>query len=122
MTQPVFTWDIPPSALQEGVAKYGENLLVALVAIAQRRAMEGQDERRKNARRMDRTGNSRSGLSTKVEVVNGGEEVTVLFSPGHTVIYGIYLETSYAGKYAIIAPTVSNYGPKIMNDVRALLK
>ncbi len=117
-----FTWITPPNALQKGIAEHGAKVAAAVIAIANRRAMEAQNDMRRNASWTDRTGNARSGLFTKVEVVNEGTAVIVWFSHGHTIDYGIYLETSYAGKYAIIVPTMSSYGPKVMNDIRGLLK
>jgi len=64
-----------------------------------------------NARWTDRTGNARNGLSTEVEWVPRERHAIRLF---HRVTYGIFLETRWAGKYAIILPTIQKYGPDTM--------
>jgi hypothetical protein len=49
----------------------------------------------------DRTGNARAGLRAR-HVESGGDHTLVLF---HTMDYGVYLEVSHDGEYAIIGPT-----------------
>lgn len=59
----------------------------------------------------DRTGNARSGLGTQVIWNPMVSHVIRLF---HRVPYGIYLETRWAGKYAVVWPTIQRYGPDTM--------
>lgn len=50
----------------------------------------------------DRTGNARRGLFSRSEVTK--DDVVIRLA--HTVFYGVYLEKSRAGKYAILVPTM----------------
>lgn len=65
----------------------------------------------------DQTGNARQGLGARAfsEDTNHG---IVLF---HSVAYGIWLEVRWGGRYAIILPTIEQYGPMIMDQCKGLL-
>lgn len=69
---------------------------------------------RENAPWTDRTGNARNGLFAKHH-----DDDIVCF---HTMPYGIWLETRWAGKYAIIDPTVDNEGRRIMRGVKRIMR
>lgn len=62
-----------------------------------------------NAPWADRTGDARSGLDVDVRW-EGNEIVWEMF---HTVDYGIYLETRWNGKFAIIMPTLEMFSSEI---------
>lgn len=70
-----------------------------------------------NAPWTDQTTNARNGLIAR-SGKTANEYWIVL---AHQVPYGIYLETRWAGKYAIIQPTLEVYGPKIMNTLEGIL-
>ena len=71
-----------------------------------------------NAPWTDRTTNARNGL--KAEAVKGLKfEHSIVLS--HAVDYGIYLETSNDGKYAIIQPTIDVMGPKVIKFCTKLM-
>lgn len=59
----------------------------------------------------DRTGNARNGLGSHVEWEPKKLHVIRLF---HRVTYGIFLEIRWAGRYAIIGPTIEKFGPDTM--------
>jgi len=65
----------------------------------------------------DRTGNARSGLFAKAGHEPGQRHWIEL---GHRVPYGIWLEIRWAGRYAIVFPTLLVYGPKIMQTLTKL--
>lgn len=65
----------------------------------------------------DRTGNARSGLFAKAGHEPGQRHWIDL---GHRVPYGIWLEIRWAGRYAIVFPTLLLYGPKIMQTLNKL--
>lgn len=65
---------------------------------------------RLNAPWSDQTGNARNGLIARASKENGWYGITL----AHSVPYGIWLEVRWAGKYAIILPTVEAMGPKVM--------
>lgn len=67
----------------------------------------------------DRTGHARSGLGTKVDWVPRESHTMRLF---HRVSYGIFLETRWAGRYAIILPTIQQFGPDTMRLLNKLFR
>jgi len=65
----------------------------------------------------DRTGNARLGL----RAVAGHEPfVSHWIDLFHSVSYGIWLEVRWAGKYAIVIPTLITAGPKVMGTLNKL--
>ena len=70
-----------------------------------------------NARWIDRTGNARQSLYAEVTRLTD----SVLLAFDHGMDYGFYLELSHAGRYAIIAPALDEFAPRIWRDVKALL-
>jgi hypothetical protein len=71
-----------------------------------------------NAPWQDRTGNARSGLIARAE--SSGDSYAIILA--HQVPYGIWLEVRWAGRYAIIMPTIQAYGPKVMSTLRNVLE
>lgn len=67
----------------------------------------------------DRTGNARNGLSSEVGWVPKSSHTIRLF---HRVTYGIFLETRWAGRYAIILPTIQRFGPDTMRLLSKLFR
>lgn len=59
----------------------------------------------------DRTGNARAGMRAEYEGERFGPHYIRLWG---SMPYNIWLEVRFAGKYAIILPTIIAYGPKIM--------
>lgn len=70
---------------------------------------------KQNAPWTDRTGAARNGLHAKTEVYNGGNEMQLVLA--HSVHYGIWLETRFSGKYAIIQPTIDHIGKILMDRI-----
>lgn len=58
---------------------------------------------KENATWKDRTGNARQSLHTQVHEIAG---TIVRLYLSHGVDYGLYLELGFAGRYAIIWPTI----------------
>jgi len=70
-----------------------------------------------NAPWQDQTTNARNGL-----IARSGKEGELHFLVlAHQVPYGIWLEIKYAGKNAIILPTIEEYGPKVMTTLNKIL-
>lgn len=68
----------------------------------------------------DRTTNARNGLFAVATKLNTrGSRVGIILA--HSVDYGIYLEASNNGKYAIIMPTIKVYAPKVMKTLTKIL-
>jgi hypothetical protein len=70
-----------------------------------------------NAPWTDRTTNARNGL-----IARAGRTTDVHYIVlAHQVPYGIYLETRWEAKYAIIMPTIEKFGPEIMDTIQKIL-
>lgn len=76
-------------------------------------ASRGDAYMRKNARWKDRTTNARNGLHAIS--FHDGKQHGIIYA--HGVPYGIWLEVRFSGKYAIIAPTLQDQGPRIMSTL-----
>jgi hypothetical protein len=72
-----------------------------------------------NAKWTDRTSNARNGLNASVEVL--GKHTYALTLAGG-VKYQIWLEVRFAGKYAIIMPTIRAYAPLVFASFNRLLE
>lgn len=83
----------------------------------ERNAPQVENYMKLNAPWTDQTSNARNGLAARA-YSERGEYGIVLF---HQVDYGIWLETRFGGRYAIINPTIEAMGPKVMRDFDRLL-
>lgn len=108
-----FKWVVPPTYLADHLEQYGEKIYIAVMAVAGMWSQDVQNEMRINAPWSDRTGNARSGLFAAVEEVTK-ELITIYLSQGHTIDYGIFLELSHGGRYAIIMPTLERKLPRLI--------
>lgn len=72
-----------------------------------------------NAPWTDRTANARQSLHAWTEELAGD---TVRLWLSHGVQYGIYLETRYAGRYAIIWPTINRHLPQIREMLQGIFR
>jgi hypothetical protein len=141
-------WKTPPSALKKGIKERNEAMLQAVFDLAVNQGGIILSQARMGAPWTDRTGNARSGLFTAVEgfgrstVTSGGrvrnmgtgrfqslhsqgqmgvkpnELVIVL---GHTMYYGVFLELSNGGRYAIVMATIDSNAPKFFQAVKELV-
>ncbi len=67
----------------------------------------------------DRSGNAKQGLFSLVDRVPR-QSVSITISHG-VIDYGIWLETRWAGRWAILLPTISYFEPRILADIRKVL-
>lgn len=81
-------------------------------------APEVENYMKLNAPWTDQTTNARNGLAARAYQDND-ETGIVLF---HQVSYGIFLETRFAGRYAIINPAIEAMSPKVMARFDRLLE
>lgn len=89
----------------------------AAVITANSMAPEVENYMRTSAPWQDQTGNARNGLFARPYV--SGDEVGIVC--GHSVFYGVFLETRFSGRYAVIAPTLEHMGPVVMRRFQRLL-
>jgi hypothetical protein len=88
----------------------------AMVAAANYVAPKLEAHMRNNASWTDRTGAARAGLGAQV-VTSTNRVAIVMF---HSVSYGVYLETRWGGKYAIIRPTMPMGGQMFAETFKRL--
>lgn len=69
-----------------------------------------------NAPWKDRSTNARNGLFATA--VRAAPRYAIVI--GHRVPYGIWLETKWSGRYAIIRPTIDHEGPEVMMTIATL--
>lgn len=84
---------------------------------AHRMAPEVENYAKLNAPWDDQTGNARNGLAARA--YQDRDEVGIVLY--HQVPYGIWLETRFGGKYAIIEPTIQAMSPKVMASFERIL-
>lgn len=68
-----------------------------------------------NAPWTDQTGNARSGLFADVGAENNGDQFWLILA--HSVYYGIFLESRFSGRYAIIMPTINYIGQLLIERI-----
>lgn len=88
----------------------------AMVAAANYTAPKLEAHMRTTAPWTDRTGAARAGLGAQV-VTSTNKVAIVLF---HSVSYGVYLETRWGGKYAVIRPTLPMGGQMFAETFKRL--
>lgn len=117
-------------SLTPGLKEFGPKLNKAVGAIMKKNAPKVQNYARANAPWTDRTGNARQGLFANYSAdregflgsqFGGNGKGTHVIDVYHSVNYGIWLEIRWAGKYAIINPTVEHEGARIMGDLSKLM-
>lgn len=67
----------------------------------------------------DQTSNARNGLNAQVDVIGKHTYALTLYG---SVPYQIWLEVRWAGKYAVIMPTIRVFGPLVMASFTKLLE
>lgn len=80
-------------------------------------ALRAEAYARLNAPWTDRTTNARGGLEAVAVNRTDHHEIIIY----HTMPYGIFLEIRWAGRYAIIRPTIKHEAPEYFDTARELL-
>ena len=96
--------------MRRRIDAYGRKVKATVRRVADYWKAVFEDYAKENASWADRTGNARQTLHAFVEEL-AGDSVNLYLS--HGVDYGVYLETKYAGRYAIIWPTIERHLPEI---------
>jgi len=113
-------WIVPPSELAAAVDRYGQRVLVAVTAVAQRIATIMQNDARQNAPWTDRTGNARSGVFGTAERDVAQKMVVLYLSHGAAINYAVFLELGNDGRYSIIAKTLLAHLPELKAELDAI--
>jgi hypothetical protein len=113
-------WSTPPSELAAAVERYGDRVLTAVAAVAQRVATEMQNQAQADAPWTDRTGNARTGIFGTSEADFGARVVTIFLSHGASIDYGIWLELANSGRYGVIMRTMQAQYEPLMQMLREI--
>ena len=113
-----FKLDYDSSTLKKNLDKMSVKLGAVLLMYSATKASELQAKMKLNRPWTDRTNMAKTLLNAKVSQPNKN---TVRITLTHGVDYGIWLELANEKKYAIIAPTVRDEGPRIIEDMNNLM-
>ena len=94
-----------------------EKVLRASWIAAQSKAPDVENYAKINAPWTDQTGNARNGLAARA--YREKDEIGIVLY--HQVPYGIWLETRFGGRYAIIEPTIQAMSPEVMAAFERIL-
>ncbi len=111
-------WSTPPSELATAIERYGDRVLQAVAAVAQRVATEMQNQAQADAPWTDRTGNARTGIFGTSEADFAAHVVTIYLSHGATISYGVWLELAASGKWGVIMRTMESHYEPLMQMLR----
>jgi len=103
--------------VRPSIKKAKEKTLRAAHIASQSMAPEVENYMKINAPWDDQTGNARNGLAARA--YRDKDEIGIVLY--HQVPYGIWLETRFGGKYAIIEPTIQAMSPKVMARYERIL-
>jgi hypothetical protein len=109
--------DITDHGLISRLQTFEEAVDEKIHAVMKYQGIAGKSYMQRTAPWTDRTGNARQGLSYAVSW-NKGKSHEIRF--WHRMSYGILLETRWAGRYAIILPTIQKFGPETMRMLSGL--
>lgn len=104
-------------AMIAALTDYQNKVLGAIGAVADYIAPIMETFAKQNASWTDRTGNARQSLHGFVEEVSK-EIIDIYLS--HGMDYGIYLETRFQGRFAIIYPTLEAHFAQIMQMLQGI--
>lgn len=113
------TFQFDDSSLKRALAALSPKVDAYVHAVVSYNADRSVAYMKENASWTDRTGAARAGLRAETEWKPRVFHAIHLF---HMVKYGIWLEVRFAGKYAIILPTIKVYGPATMKMLNGLFK
>lgn len=114
-----FVWDTDPETAFTGLYDQYSVLVVSTVfLICESYAPQIESWMKRNAPWTDRTGNARQTLNVPAPQLMADAIVVWL---RHGMEYGYWLETRWAGRYAIIGPAMDYFVPRIMADIQRVL-
>lgn len=111
-------FDYDKSALKVNLETMKEKVPIAVLMYASTKAGELQAKMKINRPWTDRTGMAKTMLDAKASRVS---DDVIRITLMHGVEYGLWLELAHEKNYAIIAPTITSEGPKIIEDLGNLM-
>lgn len=117
-----FQLDYNSSALKKNLDKMSVKLGALILTYASTKASKIEATMKQKRPWTDRTGLAKATLRARVSQPSKN---IVRITLSHGVDYGIWLELAHGKNYAIIAPTVREEGPRVieeLNDIMSKLK
>lgn len=109
-------WDLRPNRLFEWLGDIRRRQVErATLRVAERMAKEIEEWMRANAIWQDQTGDARRLLQAEVIDVTGRMAMILLT---HGVSYGVFLEFSNGGRYAILSRALDVFAVRIMRELQ----
>lgn len=113
-----FKIDYNASTLSKNLDKMAVKLGAVILMYSATKAQEIESKMKENRPWTDRTNMAKTRLSCKVSQPS---KTLIRLTLAHGVDYGIWLELAHGKNYAIIAPTVREEGPRIVEDLNDLM-
>lgn len=113
-----FKLDYNSSTLKKNLNAMSTKMGAVLLMYAATKASEIQSKMKLNRPWTDRTNMAKALLNAKVSQPDSN---TIRITLAHGVEYGIWLELAHEKNYAIIAPTIEEEGPRIIQDLDNLM-
>ena len=104
--------------LSQNLDEFQDRLKYAVQMYASTKANELEALMKANRKWTDRTGMAKARLNASV---SEPDENTIRITLAHGVEYGIWLELANEKNFAIIAPTLSQQGPRVIEGLNDLM-
>ncbi len=105
--------------VRANMAAYGQRVQAAKLAVANYWAPVLEAYAKENAPWTDRTGNARQALHSFVRELSSD---TVALYLSHGMSYGVFLELRWAGRYAVILPTLQQHYGAVAQMLRDIFR
>lgn len=104
--------------LSQNLYEFQDRLKYAVQMYASTKANELEALMKANRKWTDRTGMAKARLNASI---SEPDENTIRITLAHGVEYGIWLELANEKNFAIIAPTLSQQGPRVIEGLNDLM-
>ena len=110
-----FRWDY--DSIRPSLKTANQKAKAYLARVTTFHALRAEGFAKTSAPWTDRSSNARSGLTANAKSAGSVYQIDIF----HTVPYGFWLEVRFAGKYAVIKPTVDHEAPLFFNTAKEIL-
>lgn len=112
------TFNYSQSSLSQNLSKMTTKLGAVVLMYCGTKASELEAKMKSNRPWTDRTGMAKATLSARV---SQPDQNTIRITLAHGVEYGIWLELAHEKNYAIVAPTIREEGPRVVEGLNNIL-
>lgn len=104
-------------SMQSGLSNFSRKCGAVILMYSANYASQMKAYMKVNRPWTDRTGRAKSSLDAKVSQPNS---TTVRITCSHGVDYGIWLELAHGKRFAIVAPTIRAFAPKMIRGLHTI--